>query len=108
MASTGFKSNRIAHSRMVRGIQTVNTNKRWLRAVLLSGLIAVPVANIGCSQPVQYTDDDHHDTHRWDADEDRHYRQYLGEKREEYRDFHQRNKAEQQDYWNWRHKQPER
>ena len=76
---------------------------RYLRALLLIGAIAAPVATIGCAARVRVYDVGYRDYHHWNADEDRHYRVYLQEKHENYRDFKERNKDEQQDYWKWRH-----
>jgi len=48
-------------------------------------------------------DRNHKDYHNWDADEDRSYRQYLGEKHREYRPFSEASQKLQSAYWNWRH-----
>ena len=77
----------------------MTTTRRWFSSLLL----AVPALITGCAERVVYRDEEHGDEHRWNADEDRRYRQYLSEKREDYRDFNKRNKDEQADYWKWRH-----
>jgi hypothetical protein len=69
--------------------------------------IAVPVATIGCAAHVRMYDVDHRDYHHWDHHEDIVYRQYLGERHENYRDFNKRSADEQKDYWNWRHSHPD-
>ena len=52
-------------------------------------------------------DRSHKDYHNWDANEDRSYRQYLGDKHKEYRPFTETKPKEQTAYWNWRHSRPD-
>jgi hypothetical protein len=52
-------------------------------------------------------DRSHNDYHNWDDNEDRSYRQYLGEKHKDYRPFSETKRKEQTAYWNWRHSHPD-
>jgi hypothetical protein len=52
-------------------------------------------------------DENRRDWHEWNGNEDRAYRQYLTERRREYRDFFQVDARGQRDYWNWRHGHPD-
>jgi hypothetical protein len=45
----------------------------------------------------------HRDYHNWNGDEDRLYRQYLGEQHRQYRAFSKMNRQQQLRYWQWRH-----
>jgi len=47
------------------------------------------------------------DYHNWDDNEDRSYRQYLGERHQEYRPFAVAKRRQQTAYWNWRHRHPD-
>ena len=49
----------------------------------------------------------HNDYHNWDDNEDRSYRQYLGERHREYQPFAEGNAKQQRAYWNWRHSHPD-
>jgi len=82
---------------------------RLLSSLLLAAALVAPVASTGCAARVsgRIYDRDHDDWHRWDDREDRAYRRYLSERREEYREFSRRNNDEQRDYWNWRHRHPD-
>ena len=51
----------------------------------------------------RYYDAQRHDWHEWNAQEDRAYRQYMQERRQEYRDYGRLNKKQQREYWEWRH-----
>jgi hypothetical protein len=70
-------------------------------------LIAALVGSAGCGG-VRVYDTPHSDYHRWDRREDRAYRAYLAERHREYREFRTLNRAEQEEYWRWRHDHPDR
>ncbi len=48
-------------------------------------------------------DRDHRDYHAWNNDEDRLYRDYLGEHHRRYVAFSRMNRKQQHAYWQWRH-----
>jgi len=52
-------------------------------------------------------DRSHKDYHNWDDNEDRSYRQYLGDRHKDYREYSKLNRSEQTAYWNWRHSHPD-
>jgi hypothetical protein len=52
-------------------------------------------------------DHSHKDYHNWDDNEDRSYRQYLGDRHKDYRPFSETKPKEQTAYWNWRHSHPD-
>ncbi|HSY98483.1 MAG TPA: hypothetical protein VK788_03225 [Terriglobales bacterium] len=52
-------------------------------------------------------DRSHKDYHNWDDNEDRAYRQYLGGKHQDYREYSKLNNKQQNTYWNWRHSHPD-
>jgi hypothetical protein len=84
---------------------------RYLGSLCLAAALIAPAASVGCAARatygVRFYDGNHGDYHSWDDREDRSYRQYLGEKHEDYRDFSKLNHNEQNDYWNWRHSRPD-
>jgi hypothetical protein len=45
----------------------------------------------------------YHDYHRWDAAEEAHYRIFVGERHEPYREYRRLDRDEQRNYWQWRH-----
>jgi len=61
------------------------------------------------SRPLgRFYDENGRDWHNWNESEDRAYREYLTENRKEYREFSQLNAYDQQNYWVWRHANPDR
>lgn len=46
--------------------------------------------------------------HDWDDQEDRAYRNYVQERKQEYRTFDRASKKDQGNYWKWRHNHPDR
>ena len=81
--------------------------RRTIGSLLLIGSL---VGSAGCfvSARARIYDEPHGDYHRWDAREDRAYRQYLAEQRREYRAFKTLDRREQDEYWQWRHGHPDR
>lgn len=51
----------------------------------------------------RYDDRLGHDSHEWNEQEDRYYRQYLQDSRRNYRQFDRINRRDQERYWRWRH-----
>jgi hypothetical protein len=90
--------------------------KQFLGGLTLSVLLIAPVAvraqgHEGTNQQEHdrmYQDRSHRDSHAWNADEDRAYRQYLQERRMRYHEFTRANQREQEDYWRWRHEHMDR
>jgi hypothetical protein len=85
-------------------------NRYFASIVLTAALFAATVGS-GCAMRattgVRIYDRDRRDYHNWDDREDRAYRQYLAERRENYREYSRLNRREQNDYWNWRHIHPD-
>jgi hypothetical protein len=77
--------------------------RRRLIVFFLSRATAALLLSAGCATRVRVYDTYHSDYHRWDRDEDRHYRRYLGERRMKYRDFRRLDGDGQRAYWDWRH-----
>jgi len=55
----------------------------------------------------RYYDRDGHDYHTWNGNEDRAYRVYLGQQHREYREFGKTKAIQQQEYFKWRHGNPD-
>jgi len=87
------------------GLKLKNT-KCWLRTLLLGASIVAPAAIVGCAAHVSYYDPGYRDYHHWGPGEDHYYRQYLGERHENYHAFNKSSKDQQADYWKWRHDHP--
>ena len=79
---------------------------RSVRTPLLAAVFLSATLIAGCAARASYRvyDPDHDDYHRWDNHETSFYLQWEGESHREHRDFDKREKDEQKDYWNWRHK----
>lgn len=58
-------------------------------------------------QQTRVYDRAHKDYHNWDTNEDRSYRQYLGDQHKNYRGYSKLNRNQQNQYWNWRHSHPD-
>lgn len=93
-----------------------NKGIRYLSSLLLTGILAAPVALVAQDRDDHRDRDDHNknqriydrqhkDYHQWNDNEDRTYRQWHSETRKgkDYRDYNQLNRKEQNSYWNWRH-----
>ena len=81
-----------------------------LSAFVLSTTLITPAAARGDERNQQEKRYDHrsgHDYHTWNSNEDRAYRQYLGEQHRDYRDFNGVNRGQQQQYFKWRHTHPD-
>jgi len=82
----------------------MNRPYQYFSALLLSAALAAPVITTGCAGArIRVYDSYHNDYHRWDADEDRYYRQWEVEVRLPHREFRDRDGDEQRRYWDWRH-----
>jgi hypothetical protein len=85
--------------------------------VVLTVALAAPAAISAAAKPQnnghqeenrnRVYDRAHNDYHNWDDNEDRSYRQYLGDKHRDYRPLGETNAKQQRAYWNWRHSHPE-
>jgi hypothetical protein len=51
---------------------------------------------------VRVYDKDHHQYRTWDDNEDRAYRQWVGERHLKYREYNHINAKQQREYWEWR------
>jgi hypothetical protein len=90
---------------------------RYLSFIFLTAALAVPMAIRTSGAPqddhrndkkdTRVYDRSHKDYHNWDDNEDRAYRQYLGDKHQDYREYSKLNHGQQNTYWNWRHSHPD-
>ena len=79
-----------------------------LSAFVLSASFLVPVvARADDHHEKRYYDRNGKDYHTWNNNEDRAYRQYLGEQHRDCRDFNRTNRSQQQQYFTWRHTHPD-
>lgn len=79
-----------------------------LSAFVLSASFLVPVvARADDHHEKRYYDRNGKDYHTWNNNEDRAYRQYLGEQHRDYREFNRTNRSQQQQYFTWRHTHPD-
>ena len=83
--------------------------RRYLSALLLGAALSAPLAIRATADdhPNRYYDRDHKDYHEWNDREERAYRKFLAEKRRAQHDWRKASKAEQREYWRWRHEHPE-
>jgi hypothetical protein len=82
-----------------------------LGAFALSTVLITPVvaqrADDNNHQGKRYYDKSGKDYHTWNDNEDRAYRTYLGQQHRDYSDFNRNKRAQQQQYFNWRHQNPD-
>jgi hypothetical protein len=79
-----------------------------LSAFVVSASFLVPVvARADDHHEKRYYDRNGKDYHTWNNNEDRAYRQYLGEQHRDYREFNRTNRSQQQQYFTWRHTHPD-
>lgn len=75
-----------------------------LTAALAGSIGAVPSAAAQRAKvQVRVFDSSHKDYHNWDDKEDRTYRQYRQEQHKPYRPYAKTKRADQNQYWEWRH-----
>jgi len=80
-----------------------------IASMLMGATLVFPVAVSdllgGCSGRDNHRlyDPYHNDYHTWNQEEAGNYARWETETRREHRDFNQRNKDEQKEYWTWRY-----
>jgi hypothetical protein len=77
--------------------------RKLILSMAVAAALVTPIVMSGCAVRARYYDADHQDYHRWNHDEDRFYLQWESDTHREHRDFRDRDKHEQQEYWDWRH-----
>jgi hypothetical protein len=65
--------------------------------------LGIVLSTVGCTVHAGYYDPYYHDHHSVNG-EVVYYGQWESETHREHREFKQRNKDEQKEYWDWRHK----
>lgn len=80
---------------------------RSLRTFLFSIAIITLFLTVGCADHHYYRsyDDDHGDYHTWNNNETVYYQQWETQNHYDHRDFKDRDKDQQKQYYDWRHKQ---
>jgi hypothetical protein len=76
---------------------------RKIKSRLLAAAIAATLFPAGCTVHAGYYDPYYHDRHPYDG-EVVYYQQWEGETHRQHVDLNHRNKDEQKEYWEWRHK----
>ena len=74
-----------------------------ISACLLGGAMATAIFTTGCGVHAGYYDPYYHDHHPVDG-EIVYYNQWESDNHHEHKDLKRRNKDEQKEYWDWRHK----
>lgn len=79
--------------------------QNWSMTLLLSLAIVSPAIISGCSGRVTYYDSAYGDYHPWNHNEVVYYGRWENETHRTHVDFKNRSKADQDEYWKWRHSQ---
>ena len=79
-----------------------------MRALIGSLVLTSVLGCTACMGTVRIYDAPRSDSHRWNDREERAYRAYLRERRREYLEFRRLERREQEEYWEWRHRHPDR
>jgi hypothetical protein len=82
-------------------------NRFAITLTLLAAGLGAPLMVKADGPPQRYYDKQHKDYHEWNANEEKSYSVYLGEKHITVHTFQKAKPKEQQDYWNWRHQHPD-
>lgn len=77
---------------------------RSFAGLLLAAVCASPVLMTGCAVHARVYDPYHNDYHPWGG-EVVYYQNWEHETHRDHVDFNKRNKDDQKQYWDWRHKQ---
>ncbi|HEX4032251.1 MAG TPA: hypothetical protein VHX20_17940 [Terracidiphilus sp.] len=75
---------------------------RNIASLLLAAACISPVFMAGCAVHARVYDPYYHDYHPWGG-ETVYYQQWEHDTHRQHEDFKHRNKADQKDYWTWRH-----
>lgn len=80
---------------------------RCLRALVLSAAIITLALTAGCADHHYYRsyDASYGDYHTWNNNETVYYQQWETQNHYDHRDFKDRDKDQQKQYYDWRHKQ---
>jgi hypothetical protein len=81
------------------------SGKLRLGVMSLALAVGLPLATVGCAEHHYYRayDPYYNDYHRWDRHEDAYYRKWIVETHRRRVDYRRLNRAEQREYWAWRH-----
>lgn len=76
-----------------------------LGALFLAVAFLFSTVTMGCARrdSGRVYDSGHHDYHQWDSNENSYYQRWEGETHRNHKNFQQRSRDEQNEYWNWRH-----
>lgn len=76
-----------------------------LGALFLAVAFLFSTATMGCARrdSGRVYDSEHRDYHQWDSNENSYYQRWEAETHRNHKDFQQRSRDEQNEYWNWRH-----
>jgi hypothetical protein len=75
-----------------------------LSTFALSAALAAPILITGCAVHARVYDPYYHDYHDWNG-ETVYYNRWETETHRDHKEFKDRDKDEQKQYWDWRHKQ---
>jgi hypothetical protein len=69
----------------------------------------ISLASLGCGGPryARTYDPEYHDYHVWNNGEVVYYNRWETETHRDHREFRDRDDREKNEYWNWRHGQPQ-
>ncbi|HZR58343.1 MAG TPA: hypothetical protein VFA74_15830 [Terriglobales bacterium] len=78
---------------------------RYLSSLLLGAAFVIPALTTGCAEHHYYRayDPDHGDYHTWNNNETVYYQQWETTNHYDHRDFKDRDKNQQKQYYDWRH-----
>ncbi|HTZ73759.1 MAG TPA: hypothetical protein VMB47_07555 [Candidatus Aquilonibacter sp.] len=79
--------------------------KIWSITILMSAVISAPLTISGCSGRVTYYDAAYGDYHPWNHQEVVFYTRWEDQTHRQHMAFKNRSKADQEEYWRWRHQQ---
>jgi len=83
------------------------TYARWGSFVLAAAFF-ISIITTGCARrdSGRVYDPEYHDYHQWNSKENSHYQQWEAETHRSHKDFQQRSRDTQNQYWTWRHQHP--
>ena len=77
--------------------------RRLLHTILLGAALMAPLGLMADDHPKRYYDNVHKDYHEWNDREQQAYLRFLDERHAAHHDWQHASKAEQRQYWQWRH-----
>lgn len=81
----------------------MHSGRRLLTSLLLTSALSVPVLTTACAHHYRTYDTGYGDYHTWNSNETVYYNQWETQNHYDHREFKERDRDQQKQYYDWRH-----